>query len=151
MCKTVIRANSTNMQRSKSVSKIQIDSIVIIYSVLCVIIIGVFVVGVVGLMSVYYCHQKIPLHYQMRGLLERCDFTTPQKQLNCKINNRWHCGNWHTHCVFGQKLLSTMRFNMPVIMLGMYLVCLFVFFSMDFKSSFEFFGSHQSNDNMYAK
>lgn len=129
MCET-IRAIS-NMQRSEFLSKIQIGSIAIFCAVSCVptIIVGVIVVvGFIGLMSVYYCYQNTCLQYQMIGLFERCGLqrltfthsTTSQKHLHCKNNNRWHC-EYKNLCVFVQQLLSTMRINMPVMMMGTYL------------------------------
>lgn len=136
MFKTIIR-EKINMQPSKLVSNIQIDSIVaIICSILCapniICVIGVVGVIIVGLMSVYYWLQKNRLqYYQMRGLFMRfTHFTTSQKHFHCKINNnRWHCANLNNYCGLGQQLLSTMRINMPVMMLGMYrqFVTIFLF------------------------
>lgn len=132
MCK--INRAISNMQRSKFLSKIQISSIAIICAVLCVPsinIVGVIVVGFIGLMSVYcyYCYQNTCLQHQMIGLFVRCGLhrpttfthsTTFQKHSHCKNNNRWHCENKNL-CVLVQKLLSTMRINMPVMMMGTYL------------------------------
>lgn len=123
MCKT-IRAIS-NMQRSEFLSKIQIGSTAIVCAVSCV---PTIIIGFIGLMSVYYCYQNTCLQYQMIGLFERCGLhrftfthsTTSQKHLHCKNINRWHC-EYKNLCVFVQKLLSTMRINMPVMMMGMYL------------------------------
>lgn len=129
MCKT-IAANSPNMQRTDFVSKIQIGLIAIVCSVLCVpivIIIGVVIVSVIDLMSMYcYCYQQILSQYQMVGLFKRCGskrlqhFTTAQKQLHCQLSHRWHCGNQNNNniCDLGQYLLTTMRINMPVMMMG---------------------------------
>lgn len=128
MCK-ILCANS-NMQRSEILSKIQIISIAIICFILCVpfkIVVGVSVI-VVGLMSVYCVYQNSIRQYQMIGLFKRCGlhrfthFTTTQKLSHCKIHNRWHCciGN-NNNCELDQNLLSTMRNNMPVTMMGMYL------------------------------
>lgn len=127
MCK-IIRSIS-NMQRSEFLSKIKIVSIAIICAVSCIpsIIIGVIVVGFIGLMSVYYCYQNTCLQHQMIGLFVRCGLqrltfthlTTSQKHLHFKNNNRWHCENKNL-CVLVPKLWSTMRINMPVMMMGMY-------------------------------
>lgn len=126
MCQ-IHRANC-NMQHSEIVSsKIQIGSIaVIVYSII-IVIVGV----VIGLMSVYCNYQKTLLQYQMIGLFKRCDLksftylTTSQKHFHC--NNRWHCvDNNINNCVLVQNLLSTMRINMPVMMLGMYSIFFYI-------------------------
>lgn len=112
------------MQRLESVSKIFINTIAIIFTSFCVRIIRVIGVVVVDLMSMYHGYQtnRMQYHQMCYYYLGRCASkrftTTSQKHLHNKNHNRWHCSNQNNFYVLGHDLLSTMRRNMQVMMLG---------------------------------